>query len=204
MAIAGSLGMLPLWVTTEIEVHKGRPMKWLLAIFFEDVKERNKVKADDMISNIMAALKTRYAGDFLRRSVENIVCKVYRRHTKTQSDGLFYDILLPHQNLYSVYMNQVRIMSANGSSTCKTKTPLLNTVPFGGQYLTLKEVCAQIPSDWSEWEPTVKGLGRPFLDALVDTRRGERPDFSFDLNVHSKKNAWLSIELRSTETRLYS
>jgi hypothetical protein len=36
VAIAGTLGLLPLWVTSEIEIHKGQLMNWLLSKFFPD------------------------------------------------------------------------------------------------------------------------------------------------------------------------
>jgi hypothetical protein len=105
-AIAGTLGILPLWVTTEIEIDKtGRSFEWLLTKFFDNERERSSIKPDDVISNLLAALKTRFVGDFSRRSVENIVCKVYRRHTKSKTDRRFFDILYPNQNLYSVHAN---------------------------------------------------------------------------------------------------
>jgi hypothetical protein len=204
VAIAGTLGLLPLWVTTEIEIHKGRSLNWLLAKFFDDKKERSLIKSDDVISNIMAALKTRYAGEFSRRTVENIVCKVFRRHTKNLSDGLFYDVLIPNQNLYSVHKNQVRIMSADGKSTCKQRAPLLNMIPFGGSYITLKELRTHLPTNWPSWEPSVAGLGRPFLDRLFDLRRDAYPDLPFEVKTKVTKNRWLLDKFGVTETRLLS
>ena len=78
VAIAGTLGFLPLWVTTEIEMGMGRTMKWLLTRFYLDKKERGTIKLDDIILNLMAALTTQNKGFFLRRMVENIICKVFR------------------------------------------------------------------------------------------------------------------------------
>jgi hypothetical protein len=66
VAIAGTLGLLPLWVTSEIEIHKGRSMNWLLSKFFPDKNVRSKSKVDDVISNIMAALKTRSDNKYSR------------------------------------------------------------------------------------------------------------------------------------------
>ena len=109
VAIAGTLGFLPLWVTSEIEIHKGKPLNWLLMKFFDDKAERTKIKVDDVISNIMAALKTRYSVEFTKRTVENIVCKVYRVHTKNKTDGRFFDsythLTLP--TIHSVYLSIV-------------------------------------------------------------------------------------------------
>jgi hypothetical protein len=204
VAIAGTLGVLPLWLTSEIEIHKGRPMKWLLAKFFDNEKERNKLKPDDVISNILAALKTRFAGDFTRRTVENIVCKVFRRHTKNKTDEQFRDILVPEQNLYSVYQNHVRVMSFDGTSTHKTKLPLLHMVPFRGECITLKDLRSKVPDTWPEWEPTVKGLGQTFLDGLFDKRRCAQPDLKFELNCKVTKNIWLRGQFLRTESRLLS
>ncbi len=99
MAIAGTLGLLPLWVTTEIEIHRGPSIIWLLTKTFPDKKERAKIKVEDVILNVMAALTTRCEENLSRRTVENILCKVFRRYTKNNSDKLFHNILLPKQNL---------------------------------------------------------------------------------------------------------
>jgi hypothetical protein len=74
----------------------------------------------------MAALKTRCVGNFSRRTVENIVCKEFRRYTKNQSDALFNNILLPKQNLYWVNQDQVQVMAAHGKYAKKTKHLLLH------------------------------------------------------------------------------
>jgi hypothetical protein len=140
VAIPGTLGLLPLWVTGEIEIHRGRLITWLLTKFFLDKKERLKIKVNDVISNVMAALTTRSEDNFTRRTVENIVCKVFRRYTKTNSDALFHDILLPNQSIYSVNLNKVRKMSADGISIKNSKHPLLNMVPFQGRYISLVDL----------------------------------------------------------------
>jgi hypothetical protein len=202
VAIAGTLRLLPLWVTTEIEIHKGRPVTWLLSKFFTDTSERAKIKVDDVVSNIMAALKTRSSGDFSRRTVENIVCKIFRRHTKNQSDGLFYDILLPKQNLYSVSKLTIRVMSADGKTTHTTKSPLLSMVPFGGTYISLKDMHAQLPKDWPGWEPRMSGLGRKFLDGLFDSRRGPMYESNIELNKPAARNTWLLERFNATEKRM--
>jgi hypothetical protein len=122
VAIAGTLGFLPSWVTLEIEINKeGRPLKWLLTKFFGDKTEGKKIKVDDVISNIMAALKTRYETDVTRCSMENIVCKVYRKYTENNSNSLFFNILIPDQNLYSVQGNYVQVTSADGELKQKIK-----------------------------------------------------------------------------------
>jgi hypothetical protein len=203
-AIAGTLGILPLWVTSEIEIDKtGRSFEWLLAMFFENEKERSLVKPDDVISNLMAALKTRFVGDFSRRSVENIVCKVYRIHTKSNSDRRFFDILIPKQNLYSVHANIIRIMSADGKSTHKRKGPLLNMVPFQGAYVTSEELRSRIPDTWTGWERTVAGLGRVFTQGLFGRKRDTYPDFPFELHQQGiPKNRWLFDKFGQTEARM--
>ena len=129
VAIAGILGILPLWVTSEIEIRKGHSLQWLLSKCFPD-ESGTKIKVDDVILNIMAALKTRNTGDFSRQKVENIVCKVFRRYMKYESDRLFFDILVPDQNLYSVLGNHVQITSANEKEKKKRKGALFQMLPF--------------------------------------------------------------------------
>jgi hypothetical protein len=204
VAIAGSLGLLPLWVTTEIEVHKGRAMKWLLEKFFPNEKERKRIKLDDVISNIMGALKTTTGCEFSRRTVENIICKIFRRHTRNRSDGLFWDILVPDQNLYSVQGNAIHVRSSNGELIHKTKGPLLSLVPFRGSYITLQELRAHIPKNWPTWDLTVASLGSAFLEGIFDPRRGEYPEASFELNQRCARNRWLSDKFAATERRLLS
>jgi hypothetical protein len=138
-------------------------MNWLLTKFFPTAEQPAKIKVDDVILNIMAALRTRSDNDFLRQSVENIVCKVFRQHTKNNSDLMFYDILVPKQNVYSVQGNTIRIMVADGQSNLTMKAPLIAMVPFCGSYVSLKELKTHIPKDWQGWEPTVSSLGRHFL-----------------------------------------
>jgi hypothetical protein len=202
VAIAGTLGLLPLWVTTEIEIHKGRSITWLLTKFFTDKAERAKHKVDDVILNITAALKTRCSGNFSRRTVENIACKIFRKHTKNNSDDRFFDILLPKQHLYSVNKLSIRVMSWDGKSTHTTKQPLMSTVPFRGTYITLKELHAQLPSSWPGWEPNISGLGREFMDGLFDVRRGPRPEFKLELNPTVTRNTWLLERFITTEKRM--
>jgi hypothetical protein len=203
-AIAGTLGILPLWVTTEIEIDKtGRSFEWLLTKFFDNERERSSIKPDDVISNLMAALKTRFVGDFSRRSVENIVCKVYRRHTKSKTDRRFFDILFPDQNLYSVHANIIRIMSADGKRTHKRKGPLLNMVPFKGNYISLEELRSHIPASWTGWERSVTGLGRDFTQGLFGRKRDSYPDFPFELHEEGiPKNRWLHEKFAETEARM--
>jgi hypothetical protein len=150
VAIAGTLGLLPLWVTSEIKIYEGRSLTWLLAKFFPDKMGRLEIKVDNIISNIMAALKTgnNNESDFLRRSVENIMCKAFCRHTKKNSDGMFHDILIPKQNLYYVQGNNVRVMLADGKAKHKMKGALLSMVPFRGSYISLQELHTHIPKNW--------------------------------------------------------
>ncbi len=92
-----------------------------------------------MISNVVAALKSRYpTTEFTKRTGENIICKVYRIHTKNKSDGKLFDILIPYQNIYSVQGNYVRVMSWDGKSNTKLKGSLLSSIPFGGSYISYK------------------------------------------------------------------
>jgi hypothetical protein len=202
VAIGGTLGLLPLWVTSEIEIHRGCSITWLLTKHFPDKTERAKIKVDDVISNVMAALRTRCGDNLSRRTVENIVCKVFRRYTKNKSDALFSDILLPNQNLYSVNQNHVRLMSADGNSTKNLKHPLLHMVPFHGRYISLEELHQQIPKDWPGWEPKVSGLGRQFLDGLFDSDRGKYPDPKFEMDQSISNNQWLSDKFCTTEIRM--
>jgi hypothetical protein len=182
VAIAGTLGLLPLWVTTAIEIHKERSVKWLLSKFSSDKKERAKIKVDDVISNVTAALKTRVDANFSRRTFENILCKIFRRHTKNNSDGLFHDILVPGQNLYSVNMQTIQVMAANGETVHTTKQPLLSLVPFHRAYISLKDLHGQLPTNWQGWEPIISGLGNKFMKGLFDSRRGSRPESLIELN----------------------
>jgi hypothetical protein len=181
----------------------------LLKKFFDDKQEQLHIKSDDVISNVMAALKTRYWCNFLKRNVENIVCKVFRRHTKNNSDGLFHDVLIPKQNLYSVHGNHVLIMSAvgnhvlimsaDGHSTQKLKGPLLTMIPFGGKYITMEELRTHVPHNWPSWEPTIAGVGRTFLEGLFNGRRGDYPDFQFKVNTKIPNNQWLLNKFVATE-----
>jgi hypothetical protein len=150
----------------------------------------------------MAALITRCEDNFSRRTVENIVCKVFRRHTKNNSDGLFHDILLPKQNLYSVNQNVVQIMSADGKSIKNSNHPLLHMVPFHGRYISLEELHDQIPNSWPGWEAKVSELGRQFLDGLFDSARGEYPNTKFELDRSIASNQWLSEKFCITEKRM--
>ncbi len=152
------------------EIHRGHSITWLLTKLFPDKKERLKIKVNDVITNVMATLTTRSEDNFTRRTVENIiVCKVFHRYTKTNSDALFHDILLPNQSLYSVNLNEVRIMSTDGISIKNSKHPLLNMVPFQGRYISLVDLHDQIPKSWPGWDAKVSGLGRLFLDGLFDS-----------------------------------
>ena len=202
VAIAGTLGVLPLWVTSEIEIHKGRSITWLLTKFFPDKQERTKIKVDDVVANVKAALTTRCDTNFSRRTVENIVCKVFRRYTKNKSDAWFHDILLPQQNLYSVKQKAVQVMSVDGNSTEMLKHPLLHMVPFHGMYISLEELHQQIPNDWPGWEPSLSGLGRHLLDGLFDSARGNYPEPNFEINQPTVNNRWLSDKFCITERRM--
>jgi hypothetical protein len=205
VAIAGTLGLLPLWVTSEIEIHKGRPLQWLLMEFFEDITERSKIKVDDMISNVVAALKSRYpTTEFTKRTGENIICKVYRIHTKNKSDGKFFDILIPYQNIYSVQGNYVRVMSWDGKSNTKLKGSLLSSIPFGGSYISSKELLSKLPTNWPEWELTTTSLGTDFLNGIFDSRRGDYPEHPFKVTQKCARNDWLSDKFVDTEKRLLS
>jgi hypothetical protein len=82
VATASTLGLLPLWITSDIEIHKSRSILWLLSKFIDDKKEGAHIKADEVVSNVMATLKTHFLGHFSRRTVENIICKVFRMHAK--------------------------------------------------------------------------------------------------------------------------
>ncbi len=61
----GTLGLLPfLWVISVIEIHKGPSLAWLLTTFFDDKKERSRIKVDTVISNIRTVMKTRFVSNF--------------------------------------------------------------------------------------------------------------------------------------------
>jgi hypothetical protein len=83
VAIAGMLGFLPLWLTSQIEIQKGLSIRWLLEKFYPKLKEKTKKKdepkidLDEIITNIVAALKTRNGTEFTKRQGKNIVCKVF-------------------------------------------------------------------------------------------------------------------------------
>jgi hypothetical protein len=199
VAITGTMGMLPLWVPSEIEIHKGRSMKWLLEKFL-DKEGQSKIKGNKVIANVMAALKTRNATEFSKRHVENIVCKVFHRYTKNKSDGLFFDIVVPGQNLYLVVGNHVEILE--GNKRHKTKGSLLPMVPFDGSYIPYQDLWKKIPANWPSWDTRVAGLGARFLKGLFDSKRGDYPNVPFHLNDKITRNHWLSKQFATTETRL--
>jgi hypothetical protein len=93
-------------------------------------------------------------------------------------------------------------MSWDGTTTHSLKQPLLSSVPFGGTYITMKELHTQLPNTWPGWEPNISGLGREFLDGLFDTRRGSRPEFTLELNPTVTRNTWLMERFISTEKRM--
>jgi hypothetical protein len=65
VAIAGTLGPSPLWVTLEIEVHNGQPITWLLTKLFPNKTERSTIKGHDVLSNATAAIKLGVLAIFL-------------------------------------------------------------------------------------------------------------------------------------------
>jgi hypothetical protein len=202
VAIAGTLGLLPFWVTDEIEIHKGRPIDWLLTKFFADKKQRSKIKVDDVVANIGAALKTRYGGEFSIRTVENIICKVFRLHTKNRTDERFHDIHVPGQHLYFVTRSHVCVVSDDGSNTICVKGCVLPKIPFRGTYVTLAELQQELPAEWPGWDPSIKSLGARSLKGLFDKRRSEYPASQFPLKEPTGRNKWLSNQFLMTEQRL--
>jgi hypothetical protein len=54
VAIARTLEVLPSWVTSDIETHRGRCITWLLTNVFPDKKERSKIKVYN-VPNVMVA-----------------------------------------------------------------------------------------------------------------------------------------------------
>jgi hypothetical protein len=204
VAIAGTLGLLPFWVTAEIELHKGRSVNWLLSKFFEDKKQRMKIKVDDVIANIGAALKTRFGGSFPLRMVENIVCKVFRLHTKNKMDELFCDILVAFQNLYTLDRYHVHVTSIGDNVSKTIKGSLLPMIPFRGKYISSAKLQQQLPDDWQGREPKIKNIGGRVLKGLFDKHRGEYPAHPFQLKQTKIKNKWLSNQLVLTKLRLLS
>jgi hypothetical protein len=87
----------------------------------------------------------------------------------------FYYILLPKQNLYSVNLNEVQIMLADGISIKKLETP---TAPYGAFPGHLLGRTAWLNSKTLAygWEAKVSGLGRRFLNGLLDSAQGKYPD----------------------------
>jgi hypothetical protein len=140
--------------------------------------------------------------------VENIICKVFRHHNLKKCDKLYFEVLFPGQNLYSVQQNYVRVTSADGKTTYKAKQPLLENVLFRGKYITTQELRTRLPDSWPGWDPTVKTLGRTFLAGIFDSSRDDYPKpkfdlkFQFDMEVRSTRNKWLYERYMFTQTRL--
>jgi hypothetical protein len=93
-------------------------------------------------------------------------------------------------------------MSFDGLKTITTKTSLLNMVPFRGTYITLKQLQESSPDNWSEWEPTVEGLGKDFLDGLVVPCHEPYLELKFNVVKKVNKNGWLARRFVATETRM--
>jgi hypothetical protein len=151
----------------------------------------------------MAALRTRYASDFTRRLVEIIVCKVYRKHTKNNSDSLFWH-LDTESKIYLVHGKNVWVLSLDGKSEQKMKGVSLSTVPFCGSYISSKELHTHIPKNWPGWEPTASTLGRCFFNGIFDSWQGDYPESPFELSHRCSRNHWLSDNLADTKKRLLS
>ena len=94
-------------------------------------------------------------------------------------------------------------MSADGKRTHKRKGPLLNMVPFKGNYISLEELRSHIPASWTGWERSVTGLGRDFTQGLFGRKRDSYPDFPFELHEEGiPKNRWLHEKFAETEARM--
>jgi hypothetical protein len=57
VAIVGTLGLLPSWVTSKIELHKGHSVNWLLNKLFLDKTKVLKVKVDAIFAKHMHSIE---------------------------------------------------------------------------------------------------------------------------------------------------
>lgn len=90
LGICSCIGLLPAWVRNEIEVSSSsRYMRWFLGEF--EIPSGPE-SLDQITESLRHALEYRFGILFSRRTIENILCKVYRNRTKSTSDARFCDL----------------------------------------------------------------------------------------------------------------
>jgi hypothetical protein len=87
LGICLCLGLLPSWVRDKIEVvPSSRFMQWFLLEKFK--LPSNAETIEQITENLRHALSSRYGISFTRRMVENVLCKVFRNGTGSNSRAL--------------------------------------------------------------------------------------------------------------------
>ena len=91
LGICSTLSLLPAWVQGEIEVS---PSTWYMQWFSSKFGlSTSSDTMEEITETVRHALTSRYGTPFSRRKVENILCKVYRTRTGSNSDKKFCDIV---------------------------------------------------------------------------------------------------------------
>jgi hypothetical protein len=94
------LGLLPAWVRAEIEVSPPtRYMQWFTSKFGLSTSSETM---EQITETVRHALSSRYGIPFSWRQVENVLCKVYRTRTGSNSDKKCCDIVFPGQMLFTL------------------------------------------------------------------------------------------------------
>ena len=95
-------------------------------------------------------------------------------------------------------------MSWDGKSNTKMKGSLLSSIPFGGSYISSKELLSKLRKNRPGWELTTSSLGTDFLNGIFALPRGNYLELPFEVTQKCARNGWLSDKFVDTEKRLLS
>jgi hypothetical protein len=183
LGIGACLGLLPSWVRDEIEVSgSSRYMKWFLSKF--DLPNGADT-LDQITETLRHALSTRYQFPFSRRMVENILCKVYRIATESNSDNRFCDLAFAGQMLFKTESKGLRVSFplASGLQDTLVDDYLITKWAFGNTIISVEEIIGKLGMS-DKGVPTAKeskNWSVPY--ALMFARSRTRIDFDIGHRV---------------------
>jgi hypothetical protein len=144
LGMCSCLGLLPSWVRTEIEVWSGsRYMQWFFGEFNLPTGPDSVDQITDSLRHLLRFLN---GTPFSRRTIENILCKVYRNRTESTSDARFCDLAFRGQMLFSCEGNYLRVSfdAKTGLQDMLIDEYLVTKWAFGNTLLTVEEMNAKI------------------------------------------------------------
>ncbi len=143
LGISSCLGLLPSWVRGEIEVSPScRYMKWFLSKF--DLPS-DADTVEQIIENLRNALTSRYGVSFTRRTLENILCKVFRMMTESQSDKRYCDLSFKGQMLFRCEGTGLRVSFPTAESEdVLVDQYLVEKWAYGNTLLSVAEMIGKI------------------------------------------------------------